>query len=50
MTFDETPTVNFIARRISSVLQQYTQKGGARPFGISMMFGGIDPEVGAQIH
>lgn len=50
MTYDETPTVNYLARKISSVLQQFTQKGGARPFGISMMFGGIDPLVGAQIH
>ena len=34
-----------MARYISEVVQKYTQKGGARPFGLSMFVGGYNREV-----
>lgn len=31
-------------------MQKYTQKGGARPFGLSIMLAGIDPNGEPQLH
>ena len=31
-------------------MQKYTQKGGARPFGLSIMLAGIDSNGVAQLH
>ena len=42
LNFSETPTVDYISRYISSVQQKYTQKGGVRPFGISILITGFD--------
>lgn len=42
MTYDSAPSTESIVRDIADVKQQFTQYGGARPFGVSMMFGGID--------
>ena len=50
LTYDETPSINYISREISSVMQKYTQKGGARPFGLSIMMAGINPNGEPQLH
>ena len=44
MTYDSAPSTESIVRDIADVKQQFTQYGGARPFGVSMMFGGINGE------
>ncbi len=44
MTYDSKPGVESIVRDIADIEQQFTQYGGARPFGVSMMFAGIDDE------
>ncbi|MBS3087623.1 archaeal proteasome endopeptidase complex subunit alpha [Candidatus Pacearchaeota archaeon] len=44
MTYDSEPSTESIVRDIADVKQQFTQYGGARPFGVSMMFGGINGE------
>jgi proteasome alpha subunit len=42
VTYDSAPTTEAIVRDVADVKQQFTQYGGARPFGVSMMFAGID--------
>ena len=50
LSYDETPTINYISRQVSAVMQKYTQKGGARPFGLSIMLAGIDGDGTPQLH
>ena len=42
LTYDEAADVELVARRVSDIKQAYTQNGGVRPFGVSIIFGGID--------
>ena len=42
VTYDSAPTTEAVVREISDIKQQFTQYGGARPFGVSMMFAGIN--------
>ncbi|MDD5317253.1 MAG: archaeal proteasome endopeptidase complex subunit alpha [Candidatus ainarchaeum sp.] len=44
MTYGEDVTVEAVAKNISDLAQAYTQYGGARPFGVSLLLGGIDSE------
>ena len=44
ITYDSAPNTESIVRDIADVEQQFTQYGGARPFGVSMMFGGYNGE------
>ena len=45
VTYDSAASTESIVRDIADVKQQYTQLGGARPFGVSMMFAGINGEA-----
>lgn len=40
---DEIPTVQLV-RRVADVMQEYTQSGGVRPFGISLLIAGWDQD------
>lgn len=42
LTFDEAIDVELLARTICDIKQLYTQQGGVRPFGVSIILGGID--------
>ncbi len=42
LTYDEPVDVEIIAKRVGDLKQMYTQHAGVRPFGVSMMFGGVD--------
>jgi len=42
MTYDEPIGVESLVSNIGDTLQQYTQNAGVRPFGVSMIVGGID--------
>ena len=44
VSYDSAPSTESIVRDISDIKQQFTQYGGARPFGVSMMFAGINGE------
>ncbi|MFH1522034.1 MAG: archaeal proteasome endopeptidase complex subunit alpha [archaeon] len=42
ITYDSAPSTESIVRDIADIKQQFTQYGGARPFGVSMMFAGFN--------
>jgi proteasome alpha subunit len=42
LTYDEPIDVEVVTKRICDIKQLYTQHAGVRPFGVSMIFGGID--------
>jgi len=42
LLYDEPIDVEILTRRIGEIKQLYTQHAGVRPFGISMLFGGVD--------
>lgn len=44
VTYDSPPNTESIVREIADIKQQFTQYGGARPFGVSMMFAGFNGE------
>ncbi len=44
LTYDEPISVKELARRICDYKQQYTQFGGVRPFGVSLLIAGVDEE------
>lgn len=37
LNYDVEPTINYISKHIAKLMQKYTQKGGSRPFGFSLM-------------
>jgi len=42
ITYNEAPTVDNIARSVCDTMQVYTQYGGIRPFGVSLLIAGVD--------
>ncbi|EET89572.1 MAG: archaeal proteasome endopeptidase complex subunit alpha [Candidatus Marsarchaeota archaeon] len=44
MVYDETESVETMAREVSEEMQMATQYGGLRPYAISLILGGIDTE------
>jgi proteasome alpha subunit len=48
MMYDEPADVEIVARRIGDLMQLYTQHAGVRPFGVSIIFAGVD-KVGSRL-
>ena len=44
VTYDSPSSTENIVKEIADIKQQFTHYGGARPFGVSMMFAGINGE------
>jgi len=44
VTYDSPASTESIVKEIADIKQQFTHYGGARPFGVSMMFAGINGE------
>jgi len=42
LMYDEPIDIEVLTRRIGEIKQVYTQHGGVRPFGLSILFGGVD--------
>ncbi len=49
LTYGEPVRVQTIVRQIAKIMQNYTQHGGIRPFGCSLMFIGVDPDNKAYL-
>lgn len=43
-TYQESIPVNQLVREVASVMQEFTQSGGVRPFGVSLLVAGFDDE------
>ncbi len=44
ITYNEMPAVDSIARSVCDLMQVYTQYGGIRPFGVSLLIAGADSQ------
>ncbi len=44
VSYNEPAKVETVSREIGDVMQLYTQYGGGRPFGVSLLIGGVDDE------
>jgi proteasome alpha subunit len=44
ITYNEAPSVDSIARSVCDLMQVYTQYGGIRPFGVSLLIAGVDSQ------
>lgn len=44
MVYDETESIETVAREIAEEMQLATQYGGIRPYAISLLIGGVDPD------
>lgn len=44
ITYNESASVETIARSVCDLMQVYTQYGGIRPFGVSLLIGGVDDQ------
>jgi proteasome alpha subunit len=42
LTYDEPIDIEVVTKRICDIQQMYTQHAGVRPFGVSIIFGGVD--------
>jgi proteasome alpha subunit len=43
-TYNEPADVEYITRTVADTMQLYTHYGGARPFGVSLIFAGVDSD------
>ena len=48
LTYDEPPTVEAVTKYIGDLMQMYTQHAGVRPFGVALLFGGVD-DTGSRV-
>ena len=48
--YREYPTTLQLVREVAAVMQEYTQSGGVRPFGVSLLICGYDDATGALLY
>lgn len=46
LMYGEIQPVSQLVKRTANVMQEYTQRGGVRPFGVSLLVGGVDEADG----
>ena len=49
LVYDEPVDIEAIAKKIADMNQQYTQYAGVRPFGVSLIIGGVDENSGPVV-
>lgn len=50
LTYEDAPSVENLARYIARTQQKYTQRGGVRPFGVSCVIAGTNPDGTAMLY
>ena len=50
LTYDETPSISYLSQHVARIMQRFTQTGGARPFGMSIMLAGVDGSGTPQLN
>ncbi|KAJ7772660.1 nucleophile aminohydrolase [Mycena maculata] len=50
LAYDEEMPVELLAQRLCDMKQGYTQYGGLRPFGVSLLYAGYDPHYHFQLY
>jgi len=50
LIYDEPVDIEAVAKRIADMNQQYTQYAGVRPFGVSLIIGGVDESNGPVVY
>jgi len=48
--YGEQIPVSQLVREVAGVMQEFTQQGGVRPFGVSLLVAGYDKEQGPQLY
>ena len=48
--YNENIGTNLCAKRLGEIAQDYTQSGGVRPFGVSLLIAGYDAQRGCQLY
>lgn len=49
LIYDEQVSTELVSRRIGDIKQSFTQQAGVRPFGVSIVFGGVDTDKKPKI-
>jgi len=49
LLYDEPIDMGYLARKLGDMMQAYTQNAGVRPFGVSLIIGGVDL-LGPSVH
>ncbi|WP_255149431.1 archaeal proteasome endopeptidase complex subunit alpha [Halorarius halobius] len=44
LRFEEPASIEALTKEVTGYIQEYTQAGGARPFGAALLLGGVDPD------
>ncbi len=50
LLYGEPASIEILAKAIADLKQAYTQHGGVRPFGVGLIFGGINPDGRPKIY
>lgn len=50
LVYGEHATVEFLSKSVADIKQAYTQHGGVRPFGVALIFGGVNPNGEVKLH
>ncbi|MCE4604676.1 MAG: archaeal proteasome endopeptidase complex subunit alpha [Aeropyrum sp.] len=50
LLYGEPPTVELLAKIVADLKQAYTQHGGVRPFGVSLIFAGVNSDGSTKVY